>query len=67
MAKQKDQFKDIAKKSSAELGKMLAEARDRLWTLRTDLAAGKVKNVREMHGIKIMIARLLTAKNQTKA
>ena len=66
MAKQKDSFKDIAKKTPAELAKMLTETADRLWTLQGDLAQGKVKNVREMHEIKRTIARVKTAMNVTK-
>lgn len=65
MAKQKDELKDIMKKTPAELVKVVAELKERLWTLRTDLAAGKVKNVREMHSIKKNIARAMTAMNKS--
>ena len=43
-----------------ELTKLLAERRERLQTLRFDLAAGKVKNVSELREVRKEIARLLT-------
>lgn len=46
--------------SKAELKKLLEENREKLRQLRFDLAAGKVKNVREIHRIKKDIARILT-------
>ncbi len=39
----------------------LKDMRDRLWQLRVDLAAGKVKNVREIRRVRKDIARFLTA------
>ncbi len=66
MAKQKDTFTDIARKAPAELAKMLVEAKERMWNLRIDLAAGKVKNVREMHLVRQTIARVLTTMNKGK-
>ncbi|MEK7554580.1 MAG: 50S ribosomal protein L29 [Patescibacteria group bacterium] len=66
MAKQKDTFKDIEHKAPTELTRMLHESKDRLWTLGGDLAAGKVKNVREMHVVKKTIARILTVMNREK-
>jgi len=44
----------------AELVKLLGERRERLRTLRFDLAAGKVKNVSELRAIRKEIARILT-------
>jgi large subunit ribosomal protein L29 len=44
----------------AELLKMLKERRERLRSLRFDLAAGKVKNVSELRAVRKEIARLLT-------
>lgn len=46
----------------------LPDLRDKLWSLKTDLAAGKVKNVREIQKIKKDISRILTwqKQNQTK-
>ena len=61
--KELEQFKT---RTVAELEKNLAEYRDKLWTLRTDLAAGKVKNVKEINSAKKAIALILTLTNQAK-
>ena len=49
--KQKD-LGQLKIKPVAELRKILMENRDRLWTMKTDLVAGKVKNVKEIQKIK---------------
>ncbi|MEK9186296.1 MAG: 50S ribosomal protein L29 [Patescibacteria group bacterium] len=46
-----------------DLKKMAQEHRDRLWQLKSDLAAGKVKNVKEIHKAKRDIAQILTILN----
>lgn len=51
---------ELRQKSQSELQKLLADNRERLRQLRFDLAAGKVKNVREIRMIKKDIARILT-------
>ena len=51
---------ELRQKSKPELQKLLTELRERLRQLRFDLAAGKVKNVREIRQIKKDIARILT-------
>jgi large subunit ribosomal protein L29 len=51
---------DFQQKSKAELRKVLSDSREKLRQLRFDLAAGKVKNVREIRKIKKDIARILT-------
>lgn len=51
---------ELRQKSQAELEKNLEDNRERLRQLRFDLAAGKVKNVREIREIKKDIARILT-------
>lgn len=51
---------ELQQKSKAELGKLLKDNRERLRTLRFDLSAGKVKNVREVRKIKKEISRILT-------
>lgn len=51
---------ELRQKSQSELQKLLADKRERLRQLRFDLAAGKVKNVREIRMIKKDIARILT-------
>jgi len=51
---------ELRQKSKSELQKLLLDNRERLRQLRFDLAAGKVKNVREIRQIKKDIARILT-------
>lgn len=51
---------ELRQKSKSELQKLLQDSRERLRQLRFDLAAGKVKNVREIRQIKKDIARILT-------
>ena len=51
---------ELRQKSKPELQKLLQDLRERLRQLRFDLAAGKVKNVREIRKIKKDIARMLT-------
>jgi len=51
---------ELRQKSRTELQKLLQDNRERLRQLRFDLAAGKVKNVREIRLIKKDIARILT-------
>jgi len=51
---------ELRQKAKGELEKILADSRERLRQLRFDLAAGKVKNVREIRKIKKDIARILT-------
>ena len=58
--KDKEIFEQIKIKPKAELAKDLAEYRDKLRSLKSDLVAGKVKNVKEIKKIKITIARILT-------
>lgn len=51
---------ELRKKPKKSLEKILWEKKERLRSLHFDLAAGKVKNVREIRQIKRDIARLLT-------
>ena len=51
---------ELKQKNKEELQGMVAEDRERLRVLRFDLAAGKVKNVREIRKIRKDIARILT-------
>ncbi len=51
---------ELQQKSKSELQKILSDNRGKLRQLRFDLAAGKVKNVREVRKIKKDIARILT-------
>lgn len=52
--------KELRQKTKSELQKLLQDNRERLRQLRFDLAAGKVKNVREIRQIKKDIAKILT-------
>jgi len=57
--KKKD-IQELKNRSHAELANLEKESKDRLRTLRFDLAAGKVKNVAELHDLKKKIARIKT-------
>jgi large subunit ribosomal protein L29 len=58
--------KELRQKSDNELEKILQEKRKKLYQLRSDLVAGKVKNVREIRMVKKDIARILTILNERK-
>ena len=51
---------ELRQKSKKELQKMLIDRREHLRNLKFDLASGKVKNVREIRGLKKEIAQILT-------
>jgi len=53
-------IQELRQKNKVELQKILQDNREKLRQLRFDLAAGKVKNVREIRLIKKDIARILT-------
>lgn len=57
-------IKELKEKSKDELAKLLIESRELLRSLRFDLAAGKVKNIRQFRLIKKDIARILTLLSQ---
>jgi large subunit ribosomal protein L29 len=57
--KKKD-LQELKNKSVAELQHMVVESTERLRALRFDLAAGKVKNVAELHQARKRIARAKT-------
>ncbi len=63
--KRKEIIGQIKQKQPAELRKELAGYRDKIWSLKADLAAGKVKNVREINLVKRNIARILTRLNNS--
>jgi len=50
---------ELRQKETGELEKLLRENREKLRELRFNLASGKVKNVKELHGLKKDIARIL--------
>ena len=51
---------ELRQKTKLELVKILEDNREKLRQLRFDLAAGKVKNVREIRKVKKEIAQILT-------
>ncbi len=51
---------ELKKKTNKELTKLLIKNKERLGSLRFDLASGRVKNVREIRNLKRGIARILT-------
>lgn len=57
---------ELRQKSKNELKKTLQGSQERLRQLRFDLAAGKIKNVREIRKIKKEIARILTLLNEQR-
>lgn len=60
----KKELEQVKTKPVEELTKMVVDYRERLWSLKSDLKSGKVKNVKEVHKIKKDIARVLTIINQ---
>ena len=57
---------ELRQKSNEELKRSLHEYREKLRQLRFDLVAGKVKNVKEVHGTKKIIAQILTILKEKK-
>ena len=55
---------ELRQKPKTELKQILEEEREKLRQLRFNLAAGKVKNIRETRRIKKEIARVLTILNE---
>jgi len=58
---------ELRKKSKPELQKVLGETREKLRTLRFNLATGKLKNVREIRQLREDIARILTLLQETSS
>lgn len=61
--KKKD-IQELKNKSTAELHRTVVDGVERLRALRFDLAAGKVKNVAELHETRKRIARAKTFLHQ---
>ncbi len=61
-----DPMDEIRAKNPEVLRSDLSQAREKLAQLKNDLAAGKVKNVREINGLKRTIARMLTVGHAAK-
>ncbi|MCL4392257.1 50S ribosomal protein L29 [Patescibacteria group bacterium] len=62
----KKEAKNLNNVPIIELEKELAEERQKLVDLKFNLAAGKVKNIKEVKKTKVRIAQILTAKNARK-
>jgi ribosomal protein L29 len=62
--KKKD-IQELKNRSVAELERVVKEGNERLRVLKFDLAAGKVKNVRELHETRKKVARAKTFLNQS--
>ncbi|MEK7651269.1 MAG: 50S ribosomal protein L29 [Patescibacteria group bacterium] len=60
----KKELQNFKTKPSAELQKEIREQREKLEGLSFDLAAGKVKNIREIRHLKKNIAQILTLLKQ---
>ena len=56
----KKEIQDLKVKSEAELARLIKDANEKICALRFDLAAGKVKNVKELRDTKKVIARAKT-------
>jgi len=56
----KKNLQELRNKVADELQKDLAGNRERLRALKFDLAAGKVKNIKEIQAVKKTIAQILT-------
>ena len=54
------ELQQLSKKPVAELRKKVQESRNKLWQLRIDLAAGKVKNIKQIRSLKQDISQMLT-------
>ena len=64
MSKRTEKLREFLRASQKELQQTLMEKREKLRSLRFDLAAGKVKNIRQIREIKKDIARILTLLKQ---
>lgn len=62
--KQREKIREFTRIAKGELQRILQEKREKLREFRFNLAAGKVKNVREIRETKKDIARILTILKQ---
>ena len=63
----KNDIKELKNKSQGELEHIVNDSSEKLRALRFDLAAGKVKNVHELHETRRRIARAKTFLAQAEA
>lgn len=61
------QVGELRSKKTAELTKLLAELRKELQQMRFDLAAGRVKNIREIRSRRRTIAKIKTVLAEQEA
>lgn len=62
----KKELKEYKNKSVSELEKNLFDLREQLVKFKFDLAAGKVKNIREIKTVKKSVAQILTIINESR-
>jgi ribosomal protein L29 len=60
------ELKELKLKNKGELAEMLVKEREKLRSLRFDLASGKIKGIKEIRQMKKEIARILTLINTEK-
>ena len=60
----KKEIQEMKNKTAGELDHLIVDSGEKLRALRFDLAAGKVKNVNELHHTRKTIARAKTFLNQ---
>jgi len=65
--KRKEKLKDFKRMKKEEILSLLNEKRESLRQFYFDLAAGKIKNIKQIRETKKDIARLLTILNQPKS
>ncbi len=58
------EIQELKRKTSEELAGLVKDGSDKLRALKFDLAAGKVKNVSELHELRKKIARMKTFMRQ---
>lgn len=59
----KQEFQKLKEKGGVELQKDLKSFQEKLRDLKLDLAAGKVKNIKEIKNVKKVIAMIMTLIN----
>lgn len=60
----RQEFQQLKEKGEIELHKDLKTFQEKLRSLKLDLAAGKVKNIKEIKNVKKIIARIMTLINE---
>lgn len=59
-------FKELKKKSESDLHKILSDSREKLRDLRFKDANKQLKNIREIRGLRLIVAQVLTLLNIKK-